>query len=306
MTRKNPSTSRFNWIQAIIAVGGGILLTITFSPEARLLKNDISNHLFEQQLSDNTLASLVPYQKDVQYCNTSNPRQSLDLYLPPSTTPTPLVIFIHGGGWTYGDKKSKVLSYYGEPLIKQGTAVASLNYRLHPESNYPGAYEDISCALDFLKNNAREYNLSTEKWGIMGDSAGAELAAYSMQARPEMPITSFVGLYGPYDLGMQLSRTPKKDVDAANFTGSHDPIRATSLSPISQPVKLSASYLLVHGKKDTIVSPDQSINFYNRIKESGAEAQLILLPNSGHYVSPTSTPTRAEIRTIIADFFQNN
>lgn len=303
MSRKPAIKPNLNWIQAFIAVGGGILLTFIFSPDARLLKNDISNHLFEQQLVSDSLFNIVPFKKDVQYCSTTNPRQSLDIFLPPSVAPTPLVIFIHGGGWTYGDKKSKVLSYYGEPLLKQGIAVASINYRLHPEGDYPDSYQDISCALDYLKAHASNFNISSEKWGIMGDSAGAELAAYSMQSRPEMPIQSFVGLYGPYDLGLQLTRTPKKDVDAANFTDSHDPVFATSISPIALPVKSSASYLLIHGQKDTIVPAEQSQKYHAYLKSGGANSRLILIPNSGHYVSPIGSPTRTEIRAVIATFF---
>lgn len=289
-------------IQILIAIGGGLLLTYFFSPDAKLLENDLSNNIFERQLSADRLSFLVPYKSDLSYCNSANPQQSLDIYLPPSSEPTPLVIFIHGGGWTYGDKKSKVLSYYGEPLVKRGIAIASLNYRTHPESHYPDAYDDIACALGFLKNNAADFNINTHKWGIMGDSAGAELAAYTLQAQPEYPLVSFVGLYGPYDLGLQLTRTPLKDVSAVNFTGSSDPIFAASISPISQSIKVSASYLLIHGKDDRIVPPQQSKKYYDKITSAGAAARLIEVDNTGHYIAPTSQPSNAEIRRIVTDY----
>lgn len=299
-------THKFNqvWLDRLIALGLGIIFTFSFYTPAKTLINDVSNNLFERQISASTIDKFAATYKNISYCNTTNPAQSLDIYLPAhQDTPAPLIIFIHGGGWQYGDKVSKVLSYYGQPLLKQGVALASLNYRMHPASHYPDAHDDINCALSFLAENADTYKLSKTTWGIMGDSAGAELAAYGLQANPDKPIKAFVGLYGPYDLSLQLTRAPRHDVNAVNFLNSRDISFARSVSPIAMPVKTSASYLLIHGKADKIVPIEQSENYYETLKTAGANARFIAIANTGHYISPTSKPSRQDIQHTIQSFF---
>lgn len=301
--KKAPKNTDNN-LDRLIAVGLGVVITFSFYSPARLLINDVSNNLYEHQISDKSIEKVATSHRNIFYCNTNNPAQMLDLFLPKdSNADTPLVVFVHGGGWEHGDKVSKTMSYYGESLVGSGIAVASLNYRMHPTSHYPDAHDDIRCATEFLQYNAAKYGISAQKWGIMGDSAGAELAAYELQAHSEAPYKAFVGLYGPYDLALQITRTPRHDVNVVNFLDTNDTSFARSVSPISLPVKTSASYLLIHGLDDKIVPFVQSQSYQQYLKDSGADSTLISIPDSGHYISPTSKPGREEIRRTITDFF---
>ncbi len=98
----------------------------------------------------------------------------LDLYLPPKAdAPTPLVIWIHGGGWEAGNKENPP----GLGLLKKGYALASLNYRLSQEAKFPAQIEDCKAAIRFLRANAKKYNLDPDHFGVWGASAGGHLVA---------------------------------------------------------------------------------------------------------------------------------
>jgi acetyl esterase/lipase len=86
--------------------------------------------------------------RDVTYCNS----QTMDIYIPgvAVTRPLPLVIFVHGGGLTSGDK-SDINPVFLNALASAGYAVASVNYRLAPQYKFPAQIEDLKCAIRYLR-----------------------------------------------------------------------------------------------------------------------------------------------------------
>lgn len=99
----------------------------------------------------------------------------LDLLIPRNaTTPLPLVVWIHGGGWQSGDKRNREQP---ERLVCRGYAVASINYRLSGTATFPAQIHDVKAAIRFLRTNASAYNLDPARIAAMGSSAGGHLAA---------------------------------------------------------------------------------------------------------------------------------
>ena len=115
-------------------------------------------------------AELKPTHADVPYG--THERQKIDLYLAESKTPTPLVLYIHGGGFSGGDKRSagaeSVRAYNA-----QGWSVAAISYRLTNVVAAPGQYLDCARALQFLRHHAEKYNLNPKLVASTGGSAGA-------------------------------------------------------------------------------------------------------------------------------------
>jgi hypothetical protein len=106
-----------------------------------------------------------------------NERQVLDFWQATSDKPTPLVLFIHGGGWQNGDKSR----YYSEVpgLLAQSISVATINYRLMAQANaekveppVKAPLEDAARALQFIRSKAAEWNLDKRRIGATGGSAG--------------------------------------------------------------------------------------------------------------------------------------
>jgi hypothetical protein len=118
----------------------------------------------------------TPTHADLSYG--PDPMNILDLWLVPSETPTPLLVFIHGGGFRGGDKRNFSRELI-ENMNREGISVASINYRLtkeglfaEGENMYPAPMHDGARALQFLRYNASKYNLDKTKFAATGGSAG--------------------------------------------------------------------------------------------------------------------------------------
>jgi len=115
-------------------------------------------------------------------------RNVVDVWLAESTTPTPLVVYIHGGGFRGGSKESlRPEALRG--LLNAGISVAALNYRLISHAKLPAAHHDCRRALQFLRSKAGEWNLDKKRVGAFGGSAGAQLcmwlAFHDEMAKPQ-------------------------------------------------------------------------------------------------------------------------
>ncbi|MFN8658950.1 MAG: alpha/beta hydrolase [Candidatus Obscuribacterales bacterium] len=101
-------------------------------------------------------------------------RQKLDVYIPKKlTSPAPLLIFVHGGGWQRGSKdlqREKGISY-----AENGIVTVCTNYRLAPSVMHPKQVEDVAAAVAWAKKHATELGADPNRIFIMGHSAGAQL-----------------------------------------------------------------------------------------------------------------------------------
>jgi len=115
-------------------------------------------------------ASLKPTHSNVRYG--PHERNVLDLYLAQSAESTPLVLYIHGGGFRGGDKQSLNVSE-ATSFLYAGFSIAAINYRLTDTAPAPAAYLDCARALQFLRHNAEKWNIDPQLVASTGGSAGA-------------------------------------------------------------------------------------------------------------------------------------
>ncbi len=99
-------------------------------------------------------------------------RNVLDLWKAKSDSPTPLVVFIHGGGFRAGSKEG-ISATMLDGLLKNGISVMAVNYRFSPEVSFPAHYMDCARAIQFARLHAKEWNLDPKRVGATGGSAGA-------------------------------------------------------------------------------------------------------------------------------------
>jgi acetyl esterase/lipase len=102
-------------------------------------------------------------------------RHRLDLYVPKGKRDVPVMLFVHGGGFTVGIKDQ--YAFVGQVFASYGFATAVINYRLSPKTTYPGHVQDVARAFAWLRAHASEYGGKTDKIFIAGHSAGATLIA---------------------------------------------------------------------------------------------------------------------------------
>lgn len=102
-------------------------------------------------------------------------RNVMDLWIADSEKPTPLVIYIHGGGFMGGDKKNGHNQKNIKLFMEKGISYASINYRFlyHTGNGVLGCMNDSKRAIQFLRFKAKEFNLDKTKFACIGGSAGA-------------------------------------------------------------------------------------------------------------------------------------
>ena len=104
-------------------------------------------------------------------------RNVFDLWLAKSDTPTPLVIYYHGGGFRGGDKRTINIALLTK-LREAGVSVAAANYRLSDAAPFPAQMHDSARALQFIRHHATDYNLDPRRVGATGGSAGAGISQW--------------------------------------------------------------------------------------------------------------------------------
>ena len=114
--------------------------------------------------------------RDVVYQTNDGYRpQIVDIYVPATKGPHPLVLYIHGGGWRGGHTRhSGALADFPKALAAlaaEGFTVASLEYRLSSEAQFPAQLQDANAALRFLRGNAANYRIDARRVGVWGGSA---------------------------------------------------------------------------------------------------------------------------------------
>ena len=120
--------------------------------------------------------AIEPDHADISYGD--HDKQAFDLWLvPDATEPTPLVIFIHGGGFRTGDK-SAVPPTVIKQYLEAGVAFAAMNYRLSDVGPYPIMMHDAARGLQTIRHRAKEWNLNPDKVACYGGSAGAGISLW--------------------------------------------------------------------------------------------------------------------------------
>lgn len=256
---------------------------------------------------DPTINTVADSNRNVAYCDTTSNFQKLDVYTPKrSDSPRPVVIYIHGGGWSTGDKSNPFVVEYGPEIVKNDLAFISINYRLAPRIVFPAQNEDVNCALSYIKTHAQELNVDASKIALLGDSAGGQLAAMAALTSPDRGrVRAVAEFYSPSDIWAQITRIPKPDQWAINYIGSTtDEATAQQASPLYQPLAGAPPFLLIHGTDDQTVHYDQSAYFAAKLKAAKVNVTLVSVQHANHYVGAKSSPTSKQVKTQTVEFFK--
>jgi len=220
--------------------------------------------------------------------------QKLELYLPKKNPElalkNPIIVFVHGGAWTFGFGSRRDFYSHCMNLVKRGYIVATVGYRLAPRAAYPAAYNDVNDAVYWLKRNVygclkktcasqRLPECEPVKLLLIGHSAGGHLALLNALRDPKLPILAVVSLAGPTDLtdskGLQVF-----DIEKRLFLKGASPIEA---SPITYVRPDAPPVILYHGDIDSVVNFAQSQLLYDRLKAAGAPVSFKVLKGKGHW-----------------------
>ncbi|HEY9075106.1 MAG TPA: alpha/beta hydrolase fold domain-containing protein [Anaerolineaceae bacterium] len=258
--------------------------------------------------------------RDIPYCRGGKELLHLDAYYPAQVGSAPLkaALFIHGGGWTSGNKGGGGQTPEALALLARGYLVFSIDYRLAPEAKFPAQIEDAKCAVRHLRANARLYQLDPDRIGVWGSSAGGHLVALLGTADasaglegsggyPGVPsrVQAVVDLFGPADLPLYGPRFLSTGVNVFGARSLDDPVLKIA-SPVTYASRDDPPFLILQGDQDVTVPPEQSQALYNRLKAAGGEVTLVMVKNAGHGFTPVGgqiDPSRFDLAKMTADFF---
>ncbi len=161
----------------ILGVGGTMLILVIYAP---LSENPTTNTTHENNISTTT-----PFDENTQLTTNIRyglpPRNVFDLYKPNIAEPTPLMIFIHGGGFVSGDKSdiNRVdHAVIRDDLLRAGISVASINYQFLESDRIDSILNNTSHIVWYLRDNAGALGIDPDRMGIYGSSAGGGIAMY--------------------------------------------------------------------------------------------------------------------------------
>ena len=257
---------------------------------------------------------------------------TLDLYLPanPASGGAPVIVYVHGGGWTSGHTRHSG-AFENWPgvlasIAARGYVVASLSYRLSGEAPSPAAEQDVKSAVRWLRANAARFGVDKRRIGIWGGSAGGQLAALAGTscgvaaleppvANAKAPVESdcvqaVVAWYGVFDVA-PLAKNIVAPATVARYLGCEPDACPDDKIALASAVRYvdrsDPPFLLIHGALDKTVAVSQSQKFHAALQASAVKSQLIVLPDVDHsFVGSTPQLTRdASLRALRAtiDFF---
>jgi len=250
----------------------------------------------------------------------------LDVFQMPSAKPAPVVVHLHGGGWTAPAGQSRSFAPF-TALLAAGISVVSVQYRSSLEAPAPAALQDVHCALAWVKANAAQYNFDVNRVILYGVSAGAEMAlmaAYAPDAfdppgcTDQPKVAAVLDYYGPPDLAEAMLHEPGSGdflrqwlglavplpPEPAAASGTPAPARwpepsaaevalAKQLSPMNYIRPGLCPTYIVNGDRDRRVDPAQDTKLKMALDAAGIPAGHDIIPGAGHGNFPRPEANKA-------------
>ncbi|MEM1043834.1 MAG: alpha/beta hydrolase [Bacteroidota bacterium] len=239
---------------------------------------------------------------DIRYLDGSDdPKHRLDLFLPTPDSvraaPWPTVIFVHGGGWTEGDKDLafggvEVYGNIGRYFASRGIGAVTVNYRLLPGVAWLEQIEDVAAAVEWVGGQVALYGGDPGALFLMGHSAGAQLATHVALDPAALPETHAFGVCGviavsgaAYDLTDEetyaLSNDPAYYARRFNPAGT-DPDWQTDASPVRFASSDAPPFLIIYAGGESRALQRQSRLLDAALTDAGAEADIVIVPGQSH------------------------
>jgi acetyl esterase/lipase len=239
----------------------------------------------------------------------------LDVYRVASSSPTPVVIQIHGGGWIRGDRPDSPRSF--GPFFAARASVVAVQYRDAIDAPAPAAIEDVRCAMAWVTANAKRYNFDLNRVIVWGGSAGGHLAlmaAYAPASFTPKPcsdqpkVAAVLDDYGPTNLAEGLTEHGSMDFThqwlgldlpltsaAAPEASTARPAaprwpepdaellaKAKAMSPLTYVKPGLPPTFIVNGGSDHTVDPSQSAELKKALDEAHVPNGQYIVTGGGH------------------------
>lgn len=267
--------------------------------------------------------------RDITYSTDGNKLHRLDiLRLKEETTkPMPVIVWIHGGGFTGGNKNDGYKRL--ERFVRRGYLGVTIDYRFATEAPFPAQLQDCKCAIRFLRAHAKQYNLDPKHIGVWGGSAGGNLVAmlgvtggikefegaggWQEQSSRVQAVCDYYGMtdfLAIYNMAKQGKSTERFLPMDGNESISHllgvakyfeHPDLCRKASPTTYASKDDAPFYIFHGDKDPLTPHEQGELLNTVLRKAGVESDFYLVKGGKH-----GWPPRPDVDDKVDKFFDEH
>lgn len=306
---------------------GALLMFISPMIRAKMIASDLAknisanfgqaDHLLHANTQSFSMVKIFNSVRNIDYTTLTykyNEKAPLSMAFYPSALggKRPCIIVVHGGSWKSGDNTQ--LPELNSILSREGYHVAAINYRLAPGSQSPAPVQDVKDAIAFLKSNVEKWNIDTNRFVLLGRSAGAQIALLAAYTLHEPCIKGVIDFYGPADMvwGYSIPSNPlimdSRKVMEDYLGGSYDsrPKNYENSSPILFASEKSPPTLLIHGENDVLVAYEHSHRLNLKLQEKGVPHYLLSLPWATHGFDYNINGPGGQLSTYAVSHFLNS
>ncbi len=211
--------------------------------------------------------------------------QKLDIYAPKNIKKMPVILSIHGGGWTMGSKNPWAIP--SKSLMSKGILSVSIDYGLGPQYRMKDIIAHVRDAIAWVYKNIDQYEGDPDRLYIYGMSAGAHLASTALMPSwhkdfdlPEDVIKGLIAMSGIYDL-CTLVHAPQADSQKALQMTLEESRRDSPLYHLPQH---SIPAIIAYGEKEPLILYHiEASNYAQELRKAGCNASLVEVPAANHF-----------------------
>ncbi len=213
-----------------------------------------------------------------------------------SKQPKPTLLYIHGGGWVFGDKGGAANAFL--PFIAHGWNVVNVEYRMAGTALAPAAVQDVRCALRWVYQHREQYQINTSEIVAMGHSAGGHLALMEGMVPsgsplddacpadagdPPLRVAAVVNWFGITDVADLLAGPNRRTYAVAWLGGQPNSAAiAREVSPLTYVRAGLPPVITVHGDHDPTVPYTHAQRLDAALATAGVPHELVTIPGGGH------------------------
>ena len=248
----------------------------------------------------------IVIEDNITYGKAGDTELKLDLARPQGEGPFPAIVFIHGGGWSGGNRQA----YRGQiqEAAKRGYVAATISYRLMQFDQakketttatpiFPAQIHDAKAAIRWVRAYAEQYQVDPDRIGVTGASAGGHLSllvgltdrASNLEGDSGNPdqssrVQAVVNVFGPTDMASCYEKSSVAWIFRLFLGGTPDEAaeRYKAASPLTYVSKDDPPVLTLHGDMDALVPVEQARMLDDRMKAVGVPHTLMIFEGQGH------------------------
>ena len=235
---------------------------------------------------------------------------TLDLMRPaaPAAGAAPVLVYVHGGGWTGGDPQHQARDLY-HTLALDGWVILAIRYPFTPSVTVEEQVETVRAAVRWTRRELADHGVVAQQVVLGGGSAGGHLAAMAAltASHPDERVDACVGIYGVYDMANRSPTRPtwtKIRDEVMLQTVEEGPARYRSLSPIDRITDQSPPMLVVHGTADTLVPVGEGELLVRALRAAGRPVDFVPVLGAQHAFDALSSRTSRTSAAVIRDWMR--